>query len=76
MINRFPTCKELKKNNTKTVNITFLSQLPSHGIFWSMIPKGSQYTGRMKACSHVRGLIREVKISYLSFVIFKDKHIA
>jgi hypothetical protein len=32
MINGFPTCKKFKKNNAKTVDITFLSQLPSHGI--------------------------------------------
>jgi len=32
VVNRFSSSKKLKKNNTKTIDITFLSQLPSHCI--------------------------------------------
>lgn len=32
MVNRFSASKKLKKNHTKTIDITFLSQLPSHCI--------------------------------------------
>jgi hypothetical protein len=32
MIYWLSTCQELQENNSKTINITFLSYLPCHGI--------------------------------------------
>ena len=42
----------------------------------SMVSKSSQNSSWMKTSCHIRGLIGEVKISYLSFKILEKKHIA
>ena len=41
-----------------------------------MVAKGAQNSGRMKACSHVRGLIEKIEICNLCFKVLKQKHIA